>query len=229
MNGAATRQASRLIPTSQEDKFLSLFSSAHGTTQKLSASATIVSQGDKVTSVYRVVSGHVRCCAYTEDGHRRVVCFRGAGAIIGMGQPTHGTWNTSVEAVTACVVQSVARTLIDDRMPEDPEILNGVVRSLQSEIDQQEAHLLMMAVLPASERVFSFLEEFSRQRGSKGYVALPMCRRDIGEYLGLSMETVSRSFSALRDSQRIETLGAEKFRLLDPASQAPRLPDCHAA
>ena len=87
--------------------------------------------------------------------------------------------------------------------------------ALHNEIELREAHLFMMGILPSSERVFTFLSSFAEMRGHDGFLVLPMCRRDIGDYLGLSMETVSRSFSALKECGRIELNGAEKFRIVE--------------
>ena len=214
MDGAGNGFAHQLRIGEGHDGFLSLFTGPTGTRLKIAASATIVAQGDRVDTIYRIVSGHARCSLYTEDGHRRIVSFRGAGDIVGMSQMATGHWNASLEAVTSCVVEAAPRRLIADRIMNDPDVMQGALKTLQDEIDLQDSHVLMMSILPASARVHAFLEAFAEGRGGDGFVALPMCRRDIGEYLGLSMETVSRSFTALRDSHRIETMGAEKFRVL---------------
>jgi len=229
MDGAGTRLAHRTRPHARADGFLPLFTGPAGTRMKIAAASTIVAQGDRVSAIYRIVSGHVRCSIYTEDGHRRIVSFRGAGEVVGMSQMATGYWNASLKAVTACVLEAVPVRVIADRIKTDPEVMQGALQTLQSEIDLQESHVLMMSILPASARVHAFLEAFAEERGSDGFVALPMCRRDIGEYLGLSMETVSRSFTALRESHRIETLGSEKFRLLDHAGTGAAMGDRHAA
>lgn len=218
----------RAAKTKQES-FLNLFSAPNGVSLKVPAASTIVSQGEGVKSLYQVVSGHVRLCIYTEDGHRRIVSFQGAGSVIGARQLWSDQWNHSVEAVTNCVLRAVPKALVQDRLDTDSDVREGAMITMQSQIEQCEAHLVMMSILPATERLNAFLERFARMRGTDGFVALPMCRRDLGDYLGLSMETVSRSFSALRDSKRIETVGAEKFRLLDMVPTAPGHNQCHAA
>ncbi len=196
-------------------RLTSIFSGFGGTVLNVASGRVHVAQGQEVKNVYRIDRGFVRICVYSEDGTRRIVAFCGAGSILGLDQLNNRYWSASVEAVTRCVFTSVPKALLTQKIEADGGVREGVMRALQMEIELREAHLVMMGVLPSSERVFSFLEAFSRMRGSDGFLALPMCRRDIGDYLGLSMETVSRSFTALREAERIELNGAEKFRMLD--------------
>lgn len=65
----------------------------------------------------------------------------------------------------------------------------------------------------APERLFHFLSEFALSRWGTGFVALPMCRRDIADHLGMSVETVSRAFSDLKAKGRIDLACAEKFKI----------------
>lgn len=164
-------------------------------------------------SVYRIDRGCVSLSIYTEDGHRRIVSFCGSGGVIGLSQNIGEEWTLTVEAVSHCVISAVPRALLDQKIEADREIRDGAFQALQAEIELRQAHLVMMGVLPATERVYAFLQAFEKRRNHGGFVALPMCRRDIGDYLGLSMETVSRSFTALRESGRIELKGSEKFRI----------------
>lgn len=217
------------VVKAKQDRFLSLFAPPTGVALKFPAASTIVAQGEPVQSVFRVVSGYVRLCIYTEEGHRRIVSFHGAGSVVGMSQLSSPDWKVSVEAVTSCVLDAVPKSVIEDRMDSERDVREGALITLHSDVEMREAHLVMMAILPATERLHAFLECFAKMRGSDGLVALPMCRRDIGDYLGLSMETVSRSFSALRESERIETCGAEKFRLTEGRPFETNLDHCHAA
>ncbi len=192
-----------------------LFSHHHGSVMNVQSGKVIAAQGQEVSSVFRIDRGYVRICVYTESGLRRVVAFCGAGTVIGIDQLNSPSWNVSVEAVTQCVLTAVPKAVANRRIEADCTLREGVMCELQSEIEQREAHLVMMGILPSTERVYAFLTAFADMRGRDGFLVLPMCRRDIGDYLGLSMETVSRSFSALREAGRIELNGAERFRIAD--------------
>jgi CRP-like cAMP-binding protein len=70
-----------------------------------------------------------------------------------------------------------------------------------------------MVTTKAPERLLQFLHGFASTRSSSGFIALPMCRRDIADHLGLSVETVSRAFSTLKRTGRISLSGAEKYKI----------------
>ncbi|MEL6361745.1 MAG: cyclic nucleotide-binding domain-containing protein [Pseudomonadota bacterium] len=184
---------------------------------KVAPGQIIISQGDEARYVYRVVRGCLRSCVYTEDGHRRIVSFCGAGSIVGLSLRQGSQWPVSIEAVTNCLLQAAPRTSIDKAIVTSPAIMRDTLAVLREEAWARNKHLVMMGIMPATDRVYAFLEVFAGQRGHDRFVALPISRRDIADYLGLSMETVSRSFTALREAGRIELRGSAKFRLLEEA------------
>lgn len=198
----------------------SVFSGPGATVLNVASGRVLVAQGQEVQSVYRIDRGYVRTCVYAQDGTRRIVSFCGPEAIVGVGQLNRPQWTVSVEAVTQCVVTSAPKALVNRNIETDAWVRDGAMLALQSEIEQGEAHLVMMGILPSTERVLAFLSAFAQTRSGNGFLVIPMCRRDIGDYLGLSMETVSRSFTALREAGRIELRGAEKFRLVDAPAPA---------
>lgn len=206
----------KLFSSDEKKRSLELLFSHHlGTIVNLHGGRVIVAQGQEVSRVFRIDRGYVRICVYTETGLRRVVAFCGAGTVLGFDQLNGPTWNVSVEAITHCVLTSIPKAVAQRRVEADHTLRESVMCELQTEIEQREAHLVMMGILPSSERVYAFLKAFSDMRARDGFLALPMCRRDIGDYLGLSMETVSRSFSTLRETGRIEMKTPEKFRIAD--------------
>ncbi len=212
-----TLSEQKLSKSATDNAYLltSVFSELNGAVLNVPAGKVLAAQGEDVRSVFRIDRGFVRICVYTEDGARRIVGFSGAGSIIGLDQLNHPSWNVAVEAVSHCVVVAVPKAFVNRQIEADCRVRDGAMRCLQDEIEQREAHLVMMGILPSSERVHAFLSTFAKLRAREGFLVLPMCRRDIGDYLGLSMETVSRSFTALREMGRIELKGAERFRIVE--------------
>jgi CRP/FNR family nitrogen fixation transcriptional regulator len=81
------------------------------------------------------------------------------------------------------------------------------------ELRHAENHMLLLGRKNAMERVASFLLEMDRRLAKTGMMALPMCRRDIGDYLGLTLETVSRALSQLHNEGVLEFSGARQIVL----------------
>ena len=82
------------------------------------------------------------------------------------------------------------------------------------ELRHAEDHMLLLGRKNAMERVASFLLEMDRRLANTGMVALPMCRRDIGDYLGLTLETVSRALSILHDKGILGFLGQSQRQIV---------------
>ena len=188
---------------------------SYGRTVKAAMGSVVVSQGEDVATVFRVARGYLRSCVYSEDGQRRIVSFEGPGSILGLGLSDGDRWPVSLEAVTCAELQAVPRRIVERAFAEDEDVRRDALTSLRDDIGAQQHHLVMMSIVPATERVRLFLKDFAAGRGHDGFLALPMCRRDIADYLGLSIETVSRSFTSLREAGKIALNGADKFCLMD--------------
>ena len=81
------------------------------------------------------------------------------------------------------------------------------------ELQHAENHMMLLGRKNAMERVASFLMEMDRRLAISGMIALPMCRRDIGDYLGLTLETVSRALSELQSKGVLGLSGARQIML----------------
>lgn len=171
----------------------------------------IALHGSKADTVYEVVSGTVRCCTISEEGHRQIFRFVRSGDFLGL--VDMDSWHYTAEAVDHVIIRSVPRARFDAALMNDAELQDAIRRFVAKELATREHQLVMFAYKTATERLLSFLEAFASSRKTDGFVALPLTRRDIGDHLGLTLETVSRAFSALRKSGVIEMKGTGRFKM----------------
>lgn len=168
--------------------------------------------GENADCVYQVVSGTIRCCTISEDGRRQIFRFVHAGDFLGLAD--FDTWHYTAEAVDHVILRTTARDHLETAMCEDPGVMRAIRGFLVKELATREQQLISIAYVAAADRLVQFLEDLSSKRTSKGFVVLPMTRQDIGDHLGLTLETVSRAFSSLRKSGVIEMKGSDRFRFV---------------
>lgn len=150
----------------------------------------IYAQGEKSGSLYRIESGAVRIYRLLTDGRRQVVAFHVQGEIFGF-----EAWGCR-----SFYAEAIVPTGLTPIEAEGTEIHRGelMALALRSMIRAQE-HLLVVGRQSALEKLAVFLVDLDRRQGDVGIIDLPMTRTDIGDYLGMTVETVSRSMSRLRE------------------------------
>ncbi len=154
------------------------------------AGAEIYAQGEKCGSLYTVEFGAVRVYRLLADGRRQISAFHLAGEMFGF--ETDANHHFFAEATCATGIRMQRTTLLhgDHAGALLPMALQCLVRA--------QEHLLVLGRQNATERVAAFLLDMSERQGGLRLIELQMARADIGDYLGLSIETVSRVFSRLR-------------------------------
>ena len=183
--------------------------------------ATIACEGEPQHWVYRVARGCVRSCIYSSEGHRKILRFHKPGEILGAS--ASDDWKTTEEAVDTVVLEALSVSAFETALARSDRAQRELRDCLAEEIEAHARLLVLTANSSAIERVRSFLRSYADGRESAGFVALPMCRRDIADHLGLSMESVCRSISALKRSGVIDLRGASffRFRASSPAKVMP--------
>ena len=161
----------------------------------------IYGEGEPADFVYKVISGTVRTYKVLADGRRQIGAFYLPGDVFGLEVGAdHGF---SAEAITASKVLVVKRSALMNLASRD----SGVARELWTltgqELARVQEHILLL-VKTAQERVVGFLFEMEARRPAGGTVELPMSRQDIADYLGLTIETVSRTLTMLESDGAIE-------------------------
>ena len=169
----------------------------------------IYGQGDDVEFLYRVVSGSVRTIRLTSDGRRQVGDFYYPGDLFGLETgPDH---RFSAEALTDCVVLVVKRSSVR-AAAGDAALDRAILSATHRELDRAQSHLLLLGRKTAQEKVAAFLLSLAERVGDES-VEPAMGRQDMADYLGLTIETVSRMLSQLQAASVVEFPAARRFRV----------------
>ncbi len=161
--------------------------------------------------VYQVIRGSVRSYKLLSDGRRQIAAFYLPGDVFGLESgPTH---RLTAEAVVDTTVRLIKRRSLEQAAGITIEVARGLWSMTVGELQHAEDHMLLLGRKNAMERVASFLLEMDRRLAVTGMMALPMCRRDIGDYLGLTLETVSRALSQLHSDGVLGFSGARQIVL----------------
>jgi CRP-like cAMP-binding protein len=188
-------------------------------TRKLKAAQNLFREGDDVRHVYEVTSGVLRLTKVLEDGRRQVIAFGYPGDIIGF--PHNGVYHTECDAISGAEV--VAHDICDLESGErNPELHQRLVMATLKEISGMQDHFMMLGRKSASEKTASFLsvlmERTGKPLGAYTHFEFPMNRADIADFLGLTVETVSRTITMLRKSKLIALENSRSVVVLDEAA-----------
>jgi CRP/FNR family transcriptional regulator len=180
--GLARQAASRIVAVS--------------TTEKAKAGETLFTEGDDADGIYEVVVGMLRLYKLLPDGRRQITGFLGAGQILGLAP--EGTHVYSAEAITDVTLCRYSRAGFDRLIDEVPGLARRLLAVTSHELRAAQDQMLLLGRKAAGEKVASFLLLMADQQGNGDEVAVPMARSDIADYLGLTTETVSRTFTKLK-------------------------------
>jgi CRP/FNR family transcriptional regulator, nitrogen fixation regulation protein len=173
---------------------------AMGTAMKFGPNAEIFGEGEPADCLYKVVKGAVRTYKILSDGRRQIGGFYLPGDIFGLEIAKEHRF--SAEAINAVAVVVARRSAVMSLAERDC----GAARELWSftgrELRSAQEHMLLL-VKSAQQRVASFLLEMSKRLAATDAIDLPMSRQDIADYLGLTIETVSRTMTQLVSDQAI--------------------------
>lgn len=155
----------------------------------------IFSEGEKADYLYQVLEGVVRTCRFTGDGRRQIEDFHLAGEYFGL--ESGEDHSCCAEAVGAVAVLLIKRGTLNDLAGRDVTVARQLIDLTMANLERTQRHVGMLSRKGAVERVAAFLIDFGRRSGAGAFVELPMSRQEIADYLGLTIETVSRTFSQL--------------------------------
>jgi CRP/FNR family transcriptional regulator, nitrogen fixation regulation protein len=187
-----------------------------GLAMSFGRNAEIYAEGETAGYVYKVISGVVRVSKLLPDGRRQISAFHMPGEMFGF--EANELHHASAEAVvpTRVVAYKWEGVLGTEKQSASfvRELLSLTVLGLRHTQD----HLLLLGRKNALERLAEFLLEMSARMGGSAVLELAMPRHDIADYLGLTLETVSRMFAELKEMGAIKLESARRVHLLDKAA-----------
>ena len=161
----------------------------------------IYGEGEPAEYLYKVVSGAIRSCKLLDDGRRQVTAFHMPGEIFGL--EVGDTHSFSAEAVADSTIIVVKREAILALAARDVDIARQLWTLTARELQRVQDHMLILGCMGAKERVSAFLLELAKRFSDSNEIKLPMSRQDIADYLGLTIETVSRTMTQLEHDATI--------------------------
>ncbi|WP_301590363.1 Crp/Fnr family transcriptional regulator [Sabulicella glaciei] len=184
-----------------------------------SARTVLFREGDPAVRAFSIGAGIVKLSRLLSDGKQQVVGFRFAGDIVGYG--TGKTYPYDAELLTGASFCRIERSRLDTLLRRHPVMERRLLDMCLQELAATQDQLVTVGRRSAEARVASFLlglEEAYRRRGAvPDPLPMPMTRSDIGDFLGLTLETVSRSLSHFKKQKWIEEPAHQKLRLSDRA------------
>jgi CRP-like cAMP-binding protein len=172
-----------------------------GAPMSLARNGEIYGAGEPADFLYKVISGMVRTYKMMTDGRRQVGGFYVPGDIFGL--DTGEEHPFSAEAITESRVLVIRRSALIALAERDHDVARQLWAITGVELRRVQEHIILL-IKSAQERVASFLLEMSERISADNAVELSMSRQDIADYLGLTIETVSRTLTALENAGTIE-------------------------
>ncbi|WP_026608390.1 helix-turn-helix domain-containing protein [Methylocapsa acidiphila] len=176
----------------------------------------IYGEGEDAEFVYKVAHGAVRTYKLLRDGRRQIGGFHLAGDLFGL--DLGGRRHLTAEAVADSKVLVFKRRQVESVVAQNLAAARELWLTTANHLQHAEEHMLLLGRKTAIERLAAFLLEMDARSGQAGRIELPMLRRDIADYLGLTLETVSRSFSELQSAGVVELDGARHVVLRNRAA-----------
>jgi CRP/FNR family nitrogen fixation transcriptional regulator len=208
---AATQALSARTPWTTETGHPSIGPVLHFTQDQ-----EIYGEGDAADALFKVVSGVVRTCKFLSDGRRLIDAFHVAGDVFGV--EAGADYSFSSEAVCDCTIVAYRRRGLEASASQDTGLSRDLFSYAMRSLARAQVHALLLGRRSAVEKVAAFLVDWSTHSPDTGTVTLEMTRQDIADYLGLTIETVSRTLSQFERDAVIEFATARQIRLKRPAA-----------
>ena len=156
----------------------------------------IFGEGEAADYVYQVISGSVRTHRLLRDGRRQIDEFHFAGDYFGI--EAGDVHRVTAEAMVDTTVRMVRRGALSDLAAQRSDVAKALFRLTVAGLQRSQDHVLMLGRKSACERVVGLLMDLAERVGAQQELDVPMSRQDMADYLGLTIETVSRTLTQLQ-------------------------------
>jgi CRP/FNR family transcriptional regulator len=187
--------------------------------RKIKRGATLFRNGEKFSSLYAIRTGFFKTCVASEDGRDQVTGFQMAGEIVGLDGIVHDHHTCDAIALEDAEVCVMPFDRIEELSREVNALQRHVHKIMSREIVRENGVMLLLGSMRAEERLAAFLLNLVQRLHARGFsqseLVLRMTREEIGSYLGLKLETVSRTFSKFVEDDIVE-VKQRHVRILNP-------------
>ena len=220
------------MPVGLSDSDMQRIDDIVATRRKIKRGTPLFRNGERFTSLYAIRTGFFKTCVATEDGRDQVTGFQMAGEIIGLDGIVNDHHTCDAVALEDAEVCVMPFERIEDLSREVTSLQHHVHKIMSREIVREHGVMLLLGSMRAEERLAAFLLNLVQRLHARGFsqseLILRMTRDEIGSYLGLKLETVSRTFSKFVEEGLVEVkqryvriLNADGLRLI------VNNPSCH--
>jgi CRP/FNR family transcriptional regulator, anaerobic regulatory protein len=205
-------------PTGLSEQEIASIGNVVLTSRKIPKCSHLYRAGDAFSALYAVRTGYLKITRTLEDGREQVTGFLMAGDLVGLCGIGSSQHVCNVVALEISEVFSIPFDRLEELSREVPGLQRHFHRLMSREISREQKLMLMLGSMSAEERLAAFLLDMSQQHMMRGYspteFRLRMTRVDIGSYLGLQLETVSRVLSKFRKAGIVE-VNQKRVRIAD--------------
>jgi len=188
------------------------------TRRRVVAGQTLYREGEKFQYIYAVRSGTFKSSLTLADGREQVSGFHMAGELMGLDGVAHGKHASSAIALEDTEICAIPYVHLSELATLSPDLHLVLSRLMSREIVREHSLMMLLGSMNAEQRLAAFLLNVSQRMKARGYSAtefhLRMMRVDIGSYLGMKLETVSRTFTAFQQHGLLQ-VDKKHVRILD--------------
>jgi CRP/FNR family transcriptional regulator, anaerobic regulatory protein len=178
------------------------------TRRRIKQGGHLFSSGDSFNTLYAIRTGYFKTCVIAEDGREQVTGFQMAGEIIGLDGIVNDAHNCNAVALEDAEVCVMPFESVEELSREFPVLQRHVHKIMSREIVRENSVMMLLGNMRAEERLAAFLLNLVQRLHARGFsqseLVLRMTREEIGSYLGMKLETVSRTFSKFSEEGIIE-------------------------
>lgn len=171
----------------------------------------LISAGEPLTSLYAVRSGSFKTFSVSQDGEEQITAFHLPGEIIGFDGLMEQSHKSFAQALETSMVCEIPYPTLDDLSGEFPKLRQQIMRLMSNEIHHDQEMFMLLNKRTAEERVAHFIKSLSDRFNTRGFSAsefrLTMTRSEIGNYLGLTVETISRILTRFQKEKLVAVEG----------------------
>lgn len=199
------------IPFTLNESELHLLDQIIDRKKPIQKSQLLFQAGDPLRALYAIRSGTIKSYTITEQGDEQITAFHLAGDMVGFDAINHMCHPSFAQALETSMVCEIPFEILDELSGKMPKLRQQIMRLMSSEIKGDQDMILLLSKKNAEERLAAFIHNLSSRFSQRGFSAkefrLTMTRGDIGNYLGLTVETISRLLGRFQKSGMLNVKG----------------------